>query len=374
LRHGRTLAQQIGDVLRSDRLEEGVCRQEVWNEIWTDLEPPVRDYLVEVMNEFDLGYRTEQQAMVLVDRLPHQPPAYQLEGARGVTVEYDFATRLLPGIPGYFVARTHRCARKHWRNGTFLDDSDPESDACAVLRSYGPERRVILSARGTAPAGFFYYVRKVFEDTVLPKYPGLEGRFERWVPCTCGGRSGGVCSHRYRLAALQRRSKPTIECIESEKDVPVVELLYGFELGGDRLEQVVQEIRETRAAVRKESAATREMIRQLQEQFLRDLDRVQNQPDFQVPMVFTLCPAGWRGAMPALAEEGLEEGALERLDIERLPERGEDAALSAIYDLLKEQSDWPSPRGLRRARTLANEIVWICPEHAKRTDYYRSLL
>jgi hypothetical protein len=218
------------------------------------------------------------------------------------------------------------------------------------------------------------------------------------------------------LADVQRRSKRTIECIESEKDVPVVELLYGFEFAGDRLEQVVQEIRDTRAALLEESAATREMIRQLQEQFLKDLDRVQNQPDFQVPMVFTLCPAGWRGAMPALAEEwwqtfrgkgqefelqlycqhpgemhpsgqpylfrrgaewlvavrhwlqkllpllktvspvagltgrlevkaaaqtalavtetlaeeGPEEGALERLDIERLPERGEGAALDRL--------------------------------------------
>jgi hypothetical protein len=37
VRDPQWLAQKIGDVLRSDRLEEGVCGQEVWNGIWADL-------------------------------------------------------------------------------------------------------------------------------------------------------------------------------------------------------------------------------------------------------------------------------------------------------------------------------------------------
>jgi internalin A len=239
------VSEMISRVLDSSTVREagGLFTVKDWEAIWPGVDEFVCAHLLQLMEKFDLSFPTglgRNSSSLVVECLPSMPAPYETEweaagkgdSARELTLTFDLFGSggvqlkiLPPGVPGWFIARTHRFSTGiHWLHGALLADS-LNHNCLGLLRA--EEGRVLLKVRGSNPFRFFTELTNVLENT-LQRYPGLEIR--RTVPCP--GHHGKPCRHHFsheRLIELESKHQVEVECGESGERLAIRRLLYGMD-------------------------------------------------------------------------------------------------------------------------------------------------
>ena len=304
--------EYIAKVLDSPEVaaQEGLLTRSHERDLWHDLNPGLRDRFLQMMEKFDLSYRTtddDTAASLVVERLPWDSSPYHeawdralgTAGAREIRLRYQLNT-LPPGVPTWFIAREHRFTTgTHWRSGALLCyRSDPR--VYGLIKAERKDNTVELAARGPVPQLFFSVLQDGFEST-LGRYPGLE--INRLVPCTCmngnGTQAGKQCLHLYQYGPLLRRLEKgvsEVECELSFTKVNVSELLFGIApTTTDQLVSWMGSIDHQLSSFRAEAAWA-------QREFLKTLRRNQISSEALCPSVFTLTPVPGGGRRPGFRQ------------------------------------------------------------------------
>jgi GTPase SAR1 family protein len=299
---------------------EGILTRELRDQLWKDLDEPMRDHFLRLMEKFDLSYRTleNREISLVVERLQLDPPVgwselwdqpKQAECCREVTVRYRLPSDLPPGVPTWFIARSHRFTmHTHWRSGAVFAD-DPKNWRQLALVNANPQARTLeLSVRGPMPHNFLALLRDGFELT-LSRYPGLV--VERFIPCP--GHDGKPCSHEFRFADLEARlarmpPRDAIECPVGFEDVSVPQMLFGVSWEttegvvlkrlGEFSDHLHTRFDQLDAAFRTMESKFEDLRQLSQRQFLLPYSALQRDVDARCPNVFVLRPlerGGWLG-------------------------------------------------------------------------------
>ena len=265
---------------------------------WGEIPEPLRRQLLILMQRYDVCYLVDEAdggaLAIAVSRLPQSPPDYasawgkplQRPGCREIQVRYRLPV-LPPGIPAWFLARSHRFSTGlQWRYGTLL--SHPDAEHTALIAADVERNTVELAVRGPLPASFFAVLDDGLNLT-FDRYPGMN--IMRLIPCC--GHGGRPCPKVFNYAKLidrLRRGHADMYCDEAEEPVSITELLLGIgptrrELGETELHRYLSEI-------------TTE-IRQLAEQrqtgersFMKLQNLIQESQETRCPSVFVIVPAG----------------------------------------------------------------------------------
>lgn len=234
--------EYISKVLDSPEIEQshGLLSRAHINTLWSDLDRGMRDHFLDMMDRYDLSYRldggSERDVSLVVERLPWNAPSYDQRWETAGPDSAEHEIRVLyqlnttpPGIPTWFIARSHRfTTNTHWRTGALL--AHPDGLHRALVKSNPHRHQVELTVRGPSPAAFF----AVLDDGLtltLDRYPGLS--IKRLVPCPCRNSEGGTCEELYDYDDLVRRLNRTpprqeIECRKSQEYVNVPLMLLGL--------------------------------------------------------------------------------------------------------------------------------------------------
>jgi GTPase SAR1 family protein len=304
------VSDYIDRVLDSPQVADGqgLLTRTHEEELWSDLDPALRDRLLLIMEKFDLSYRIADDlaaASLVVERLPWEAPPYQEQwdaaldepGAREVRLRYQL-NLLPPGIPTWFIAREHRFSTgTHWRSGALLrHTSDPR--VFGLIRAERQETVVDLAVRGPIPQLFFSILQDGLES-ILRRYQGLE--ITRLVPCTCehgdGTQRGQPCRHMYRYEPLLRRMEmglQQVECELSFAQVNIAELLFG--IAPTTTDQLMRTLEDIRGSTHDARAQTSWVHREFLKNFRHDLTMA----GYDCPSVFTIIPAARKSGPPDL--------------------------------------------------------------------------
>lgn len=230
--------QAISKVLESEEVQKGLglFKREHMEKVWRAIEPGMRDYMLNLMEQFDLSYRTlnDRDISIVVERLAYDPPPECQEKWNSVPQPYrEISMRFVldktmpAGVPTWFIARQHRFATNtHWRYGALF--ADHEQRHWELIEAYPHDRFLRLTVRGPAPQDFFALLRDGLELT-LRRFEGLE--VTRLVPCP--GHDEKPCDHEFDYEHLKKRIERTppkneIECPQGEDNVFVPRMLYGL--------------------------------------------------------------------------------------------------------------------------------------------------
>ncbi|MCP4541138.1 MAG: GTPase [Chloroflexi bacterium] len=289
------VTEYISKVLESEDVigKQGIFTRAHMDVLWGDLPPALRAHFLQLMEQFDLSYRTleNREISLVVERLPFDPPDYaemwnairQREPCREISMRFKLNT-ILPGIPTWFIARSHRFTmHTHWRNGALFVDSRKSPRHLALAQALPHDRYVQLTVRGPCPYSFFALLKDGIEVT-LDRFPGL--RIERMIPCP--GHDGEPCEHEFDYANLQKaieRNPPVrhLQCPISYEPVPVLGLLFG-------LHWRTQDVVLARLDAMEEASVCRhgELVELVQREFAKDFLREQSRIESHCPNVFTL--------------------------------------------------------------------------------------
>ncbi|MCT2581872.1 leucine-rich repeat domain-containing protein [Actinophytocola gossypii] len=318
----------ISRVLDSDRVAagHGLLTRRHLDELWSGLDRGLRDHFLGMMDKYDLSYRIEGgrtgDVSLVVERLQWDPPDYQPEwdeiGRRDNTREIRVLYRLNtmpPGIPTWFIARSHRFSRAmHWRTGALLGHGDGQH--LALVRANRHRNTVELAVRGPSPVGFFSILDDGLNLT-LERFPGLH--ITRQVPCPCRDHEPVPCQELFDYEDLRTRMNRTpprdeIECRKSYEFVSVPQLLLGLapserDVARTGLEQI------TAALARIDDKLDAQGI-YVQRMFLKLQRLAQTQQEARCPSVFAIVPTGKRKLAGSAYEIRLyceEPGAWHRL-------------------------------------------------------------
>jgi len=284
-------------------------------EVWSDIEPYLRDHLLRLMEQFDLSYRTldNRDVSIVVERLSHDEPQNLAErfstrlGEPRIGMRFVLDGTMPAGIPTWFIARTHRFTTDtHYRQGALFADG-PDQRHLGLVQAFPHGGVVTLEVRGPAPQNFFTLLKDGLELT-LARFPGM--RITRLVPCP--GHDGEPCAHEFKYEQLQKRLERepplvTIECPEAAADVDVRRMLFG--LSPATRDDVLHELDELRA--REQNERQHEDLRVhvhaltelVQREFLRSFQAAQRHPESHCPSVFVLRPdAATAWAEPLLGQ------------------------------------------------------------------------
>ena len=320
--------EYISKVLDSEQVaaKQGLLTREHLNELWRDLDRGMRDHFLGMMDKYDLSYQIEGgstgDVSLVVERLPWNPPPFQGEwdkiGGLSDTHEIKVLYRLNtmpPGIPTWFIARSHRFSKKtHWRSGALLGHTDGRH--LALVRADRHRNIVELAVRGPSPPAFFSILDDGLNRT-LERFPGLD--ITRQVPCPCQDKNDGPCAElfdyddlRSRLARIPPRDE--IECRKSGELVSVPRLLLGLAPSErDATRMSIDQIAKTLAHFGDTLA---EQTEYSQRMFLKLHRIAQTQQEARCPSVFAVVPATRRRLAGSAYELRLyceEPGAWHRL-------------------------------------------------------------
>ena len=105
-----------------------------------NIDPGLRHHFLHMMDRYDVSYRIEDADAVgiVVDRLPWSPPDYHADwdalarrGGQEIRLRYyRIDGTVPPGIPTWFIARSHRFATpayRPWRTGALLTSRTPST-------------------------------------------------------------------------------------------------------------------------------------------------------------------------------------------------------------------------------------------------------
>ncbi|WP_308167576.1 COR domain-containing protein [Catellatospora tritici] len=291
------LSTRISQVLDSPAVaaHNGLLTGTELGGIWPGMPRAQRLFLLALMEKFDICYRvresTDDALAIVIAWLPQTPSDYGAEwretrsGHREIRVEYQLPI-LPPGIPGWFLARSHRFGTPHrWRSGAVL--RHPDGVHTGLLRTDPGRNRVELTVRGPMPGGFFALLDDGLNLT-MDRYPGL--RITRWVPCQGHGPCEKLFDYSKLIARLQRE-QTTAYCDEADEHVDIAALLYGIAppvrafATGDLRHLIASGFN----ALRQEIAGYNH---DNQREYLRLRTLVQKAQQTHCPSVFTIVPDG----------------------------------------------------------------------------------
>jgi GTPase SAR1 family protein len=293
------VTEHISRVLEAEEVTQcnGIFTRKCMEQLWRDLELPMRDHFLRLMERFDLSYRTleNKDISLIVERLPFEPPDYeslwetkqQEPNCKELTMKFQLS-EVLPGIPTWFIARQHRFTIEvgerrgiHWRTGVLFQDREQTHLALAKI---GRDDRtnaeyLQLTVRGSMPHSFFDLLKEGIELT-LRRYPGLQ--ITRLIPCPDPNHEN--CLHEFDYANLVKRlerkqPKESIECPSCLENISVTKLLFG--LHWTTQNAVLARLDE----IQDGQSELRELV---QSQFLRQFRQQQKFLESQCPNLFVL--------------------------------------------------------------------------------------
>ncbi|HEV2783125.1 MAG TPA: hypothetical protein VGX25_27400 [Actinophytocola sp.] len=254
----------------------------------------------------------------MVERPQWNPPPYQKEweeirnrpSTREIKVIYRLNT-MPPGIPTWFIARSHRFSTKtHWRTGALL--AHPDGQHLALVRADRHRSVVELAVRGPTPAGFFLVLDDGLNLT-LERFPGLD--ITRQVPCPCQDACPELFDYENLRARLARTPpRDQIECHNSGELVSVPQLLFG--LTPSERDATRMSIDQIATDIARLGEKLDDQSEYLQRMFLKVQHHLQVQQETRCPSVFAVVPAGRRRLAGSAYELHLyceEPGAWHRL-------------------------------------------------------------
>jgi Leucine-rich repeat (LRR) protein len=297
------VTQYIGKVLESDDVigRSGIFTDDHMQILWGDLDPFMRQHFLRLMEHFDLSYRTleDQEVSLVVERLPLDPPDYFVlwnKNANNIT-EHEISMKfklntILPGIPTWFIARSHRfTTHTHWRMGAIFA-YEAEQKHLALVQAFPHDRYIRLTVRGPSPQNFFALLKDGLEVT-LARYPGL--KIERTVPCP--GHEDRPCDYEFNYENLQKaieREKPIeyVQCQTAFENVSVPQLLFGLHWRTqNNVVAKIDEISFKLDQIERDNAIRHdELVTLLQREFVKAFKREQSQIETYCPNVFVLRP------------------------------------------------------------------------------------
>lgn len=264
---------------------------------WGEMPEQLRRQILALMQRYDVCYLVDEpqgEALaVAVSRLPQSPPDYapawdkplQQPGCREIRVRYRLPV-LPPGIPAWFLARSHRFSTGvQWRYGALL--SHPDGEHTALINANVEQGTVELTVRGPLPASFFAVLDDGLNLT-FDRYPGMN--IARLIPCC--GHNGRACPKIFSYAKLidrLRRGHADMYCDEAEEPVSITELLLGIgptrrDLGDAALRRYLSDI----------TAGIRQLAEQAQtgqRSFMKLQNLIQESQETRCPSVFLIVPA-----------------------------------------------------------------------------------
>ncbi len=322
------VSEYISKVLDSPQVAkaEGILTHHHMRELWWDLSPDLQEHFLGMMDKYDLSYRVDESATddvsLVVERLPWNPPHFQDQwdaiGNLGNTQEIRVLYRLNtmpPGIPTWFIARSHRFSMKtHWRTGALLQHTDGRH--LALARADRHRNTVELTVRGPSPAAFFSILDDGLNRT-LERFPGLD--IVRQVPCPCQKPHGGTCTEMFDYRDLRSRLERTpprhdIECHKSGELVPVPLLLLG--LAPSEQDATRMQLKQIHKVITQVDEKVTDQTEYAQRMFLKLHSMAQRQQEARCPSVFALVPVRKRLSFRSAYELRLyceEPGAWHRL-------------------------------------------------------------
>lgn len=288
--------------------------------VWSDLTEPMRQFFLQMMERFDLSYRTleDRDVSLVVERLPLDSPHFvsTWEGALAAPgtaeLRLHYMLNTLPaGVPTWLIARAHRfTTRTQWRNGALLVAPQPELELggprrYALIDALPQERILRLAVRGPNPQGFFSLLKDGVE-LILDRFPGLNIR--RVIPCP--GHDGEPCSHAFdygHLILRYNRKRLTIECPASMEEVSVTSLLFGWDWSTS--ERVMERLDMLERSVESGDRIVLDEVRVLaeltQRHFSDSINSAQSDIESYCPNVFVLRPKSVTGWRRAVQDEGI---------------------------------------------------------------------
>jgi internalin A len=295
------VTEHISRVLEAEEVirRNGIFTRTCMEQLWEDLDAPMRDHFLRLMERFDLSYRTleNKDISLVVERLPFEPPDYepiwnakqQEPNCKQISMKFQLS-EVLPGIPTWFIARQHRFTIEqgerrgiHWRTGVLFQDREQKHLA---LTKIGRDDRtnaeyLQLTVRGAMPHSFFDLLKEGIELT-LRRYPGLQ--ITRLIPCPDPNQEN--CLHEFDYANLVKRlertePKESIECPSCLENISVTKLLFG-------LHWTTQDA--VLAKLDKIQGGQSELRELVQSQFLRQFRQQQKFLESHCPNVFVLRP------------------------------------------------------------------------------------
>jgi internalin A len=296
--------EYISMVLDSPEVERrhGLLTRDHVNTLWADLDRGMRDHFLGMMERYDLSYHLDggspTDLCLVVERLPWNAPPYQEAWDQTspnttnheIRVHYQLNTTP-PGIPTWFIARSHRFTTKtHWRTGALL--AHPDGRHRALIRTDNHRNVIELAVRGPSPASFCAVLNDGINVT-LDRYPGLN--VTRSAPCPCSGIGPDPCTELFDHDDLQNRLNRTpprydIECRKSGEDVYVPLLLLGLAPSErDELRTSFQRLSKTITAQHDDLAERiDDLSADMQRQFLKVQQQVKAGLETKCPSVFAL--------------------------------------------------------------------------------------
>jgi len=306
------VTQIISRALESDEVIKGlgIFTRKTMERIWADLERGTQDHLLRLMERFDLSYRTleNRDISIVVERLNQDPPDYEKVLADHkrtspplISMRFQFGSTLPPGLPTWFIARSHRFTTyTHWRYGALFADG-PDRRHLALVQASPHDRSMTLDVSGPSPQNFFALLRDGLEVTI-GRFPGLV--VFRKIPCP--GHSGQACVHEFDLTNLEKAlerfgPEAQIQCPVEFENVSVLGLLFG--INWRTQDAVLREVRELRFAGEEQSAKLRELLKLTQREFLTLNTRDRDDLEAESPRVFMIRPSQAHGILQTLSGE-----------------------------------------------------------------------
>ncbi len=313
------MTEYISEVLESKDVigRLGIFTRTHMRELWADLSHDMQNHFLRLMERFDLSYRTleNREISLVVERLPLDPPDYSqewdaikdTEPCREISMRFRLNT-IPPGIPTWFIARSHRfTTHKHWRTGALFADGE-ERRHLALVRALTHEREIQLTVRGPCPHNFFVLLKDGLELT-LARFPGLE--IERTMPCP--GHDHEPCDHEFDLETLERaieRNPPgaAIQCPVSLEMVSVPGLMFGVHWSTqDAVLERIDSLEDTVVAGHDEIKDQIQELRELaQREFTKNFRLEQSKIEAVCPSVFVLRPREASGLTKAIKSRMLD--------------------------------------------------------------------
>ncbi|MEV0457707.1 COR domain-containing protein [Catellatospora methionotrophica] len=295
------LNTHIARILDSPRVAQrrGLLTTSDMEAAWADLPRADREHMLTLMDRFDVSYRVRDGSDgalgIVVSWLPQSPPditpvwgpSRRRPGTRELRLIYELPV-MPPGIPGWFLARSHRFATPYrWRTGAVL--RHPDGEHLGLLRTDAHRLRIDLTVVGPMPAPFFSILDDGLNLT-LDRYPGL--KVTRWVPCH--GRGHEPCGKEFdyaRIVDRLKRDHHDIYCDVAEDMVEIADLLVGItpanrDLAGTDLRKLIATGFDTLRA----DLETHHALAQRSDARVSTL--VQKAQQAHCPSVFTIVPSG----------------------------------------------------------------------------------
>ncbi|GHJ43519.1 hypothetical protein Cs7R123_08610 [Catellatospora sp. TT07R-123] len=296
IRDPQWLNQRIARILDDPGVasRNGLLTTQDMANAWPDQPRDEREHLLNLMDHFDVSYRIRDShdgaKGIVVSWLPQAPPDLsEVWPSEGNEIRLVYQLPVLPpGIPGWFLARSHRFATEfRWRTGAVL--RHPDGEHTGLLRTDTQRRRIELTVRGPMPAPFF----NVLDDGLnltLDRYPGL--KVTRLVSC----RGHGPCREEFDYAKVVdrvRRGHHDIYCREFEDMIDIGTLLTGIAPPMRDL-VTVSDVRDLVTAVERMRSDMQQSSAMEQRNHLRMVTLIQQTQHAHCPSVFTVTPSGRR--------------------------------------------------------------------------------